>query len=66
MSEYLPVFVEPVICLGLDVQRVAEVRWPGRRHPELLGLSDQQVVDQLLVLSLVVLLHDAEAANWRA
>jgi hypothetical protein len=31
-----------------------------------LGLVDQQIVDELLVLALVVFLHDTEAANRRA
>jgi hypothetical protein len=62
----LPVFVEPVVGLSLDVERIAEVGRARRGNPELLGLVDQQIVDELLVLALVVFLHDTEAANRRA
>ena len=62
----LPVLVEPVVGLGLDIERIAEVGGTRRGDPELLSLVDQQVVSELLVLALVVFLHDTEAANRRA
>lgn len=57
---YLPVFVKPVVDLGLNVKRVAEVGWAGRGHPEHGPVGSQDVVGQLLVFPVVVLLHDAE------
>lgn len=59
----LPVFIEPVVGLSLDVERIAEIGRARRGNPELLGISDQQIVDKLLVFALVVFLHDTEAAN---
>ena len=57
---YLPVLVEPVIGLCLGVKRVAEVAGAGRSHPVVGAVRQQEVVDKLLVATLVVLLHDAE------
>ena len=57
---YLPVLVEPVVSLGLGVERVAEVAGARGSHPVVGAVRQQEVVDKLLVATLVVLLHDAE------
>jgi hypothetical protein len=57
------VLVEPVVELGLGVERIAEVGGTGRGHPEHVAVRAEQVVGKLLVLALVVLLHDAEVAT---
>jgi hypothetical protein len=49
------VLVEPVIGLGLGIKRVTEVGWSGRGDPVGWSLGTQEVVDQLLVLSVGVL-----------
>ena len=59
----LPVLVEPVVSLGLGVERVAEVGGAGRGDPVHWAVIQLEVVNQLLVPSLVVLLHDAEVTN---
>ena len=58
----LPVLIEPVVNLGLSVEGVAEVGRPGGGNPELLLVGAEDVVDQLLVLSLVVVLNNAEVS----
>lgn len=60
---HLPVLIEPVVDLGLGVNGVTEVGGSGGGDPELLLVSAEEVVDQLLVLSLVVLLDDAELSG---
>ena len=62
----LPVLIEPVVNLGLDIKRIAEVGGTGRGNPVHGAVSGQKVVSQLLVLSLVVLLHDAEVTDGLA
>jgi len=61
----LPVLVEPVVGLGLGVERVAEVGGAGGGHPVHGAVVKLEVVDELLVTALVVLLHDAEVSGWR-
>lgn len=56
------VFVEPVVNLGLGVNGVSEVGRSRRSNPEFLLISAEHVVDQLLVLSIVVLLDDTEVS----
>lgn len=58
----LPVFIEPVIDLGFGIKRIAEIGWSGGGHPELWLLVYEQVIDQLLILSLVVVLNDTEVS----
>lgn len=58
----LPVLIEPVVDLGLGVEGIAEVGGSGGGNPELLLVSAEHVVDQLLVLSLVVVLDNAEVS----
>lgn len=60
----LPVFVKPVVDLSLDVKRVTEVGWARRSHPEFVGVRAVKVTLELLVLSLVVILHDSEVTDW--
>ena len=55
-----PVFVEPVISLGLGVKRVAEVAGTRRGHPVRRPISAKLVVNQFLVLAIIVLLQNAE------
>ena len=62
----LPVLIEPVVDLGLGVKRVAKVGGSGGGNPEFVLIIAEQVVDQLLVLSLVVLLDDAEVSEGLA
>ena len=64
--EYLPVLIEPVIGLGLGVKGVTEVGWTGAGNPVHGATVHLEVVGQLLVSTLVVLLHDAKVTNWSA
>jgi len=66
LSRILPVLVEPVVNLGLGVEGVTEVGGSGGGNPEFVLIIAEQVVNQLLVLSLVVLLDDAEVSGSRA
>lgn len=59
----LPVLVKPVISLGLHIEWVSEVRWTGGSNPESVSVLEGESVDQLLVLSLVVVLHDSEVSH---
>ena len=59
----LPVLVEPVVGLGLGVKRVAEVGGAGGGDPVHWAVVELEVVDKLLVATLVVLLHDAEVSG---
>ena len=59
----LPVLIEPVVGLSLGIERVSEVGGTGRGHPVHWAVIELEVVDQLLVPSLVVLLHNAEVTN---
>jgi len=59
----LPVFIEPVVDLGLDVQWVSEVRGAGRSDPVHISISSQQVVGQFFVSALVVLLTQSKVAS---
>ena len=59
----LPVFVEPVVNLGLGIKRVAEVGGSGGGNPEFVFIIAEHVVNQLLVLSLVVVLDDTEVSD---
>ena len=61
-ERYLPVLIEPVIGLGLGIKRVAEVRGTRGSDPVLGRIVQQEVVDKLLVSTLVVLLHNAEVS----
>ena len=63
MSQHLPVLVKPVVGLGLDVEWVSEVGWTGRSHPESVFVFNCKSIHQLLVLSLVVVLHDSEVPH---
>lgn len=65
-SLVLPVLIEPVVDLGLGVKRVAKVGGSGGGNPEFVLISAEHVVDQLLVLSLVVVLDDAEVSEGLA
>ena len=62
----LPVLIEPVVDLSLGVKRVAKVGGSGGSNPEFVLISAEHVVDQLLVLSLVVVLDDAEVSEGGA
>ena len=62
----LPVLIEPVINLGLGVDGISEVRGARGGDPELVLISAEHVVDQLLVLSLVVFLNDTEVSSGTA
>ena len=59
----LPVLIEPVVYLGLGVEGVSEVGWSGGSNPEFVLISDEHVVSQLLVLSLVVVLDNTEVSE---
>jgi hypothetical protein len=54
------VLIEPVVDLGPRVEGVSEVGRSWWGDPELVFLVDLEVVDELLVLSLIVLLDDSE------
>jgi hypothetical protein len=66
IDRILPVLVEPVVNLGLGVEGISEVGWAGRGNPEFVLIIAEQVVYQLLVLSLVVLLDDTEVSECGA
>jgi hypothetical protein len=59
----LPVFIKPIVYFGFSVERVAEVGGTGRCDPELLLFSAQQVVNEFLILSLIVLLDNPEVSQ---
>lgn len=63
MTRDLPVLIEPVVDLGLGVERISEVGGSRRGNPEFVLIIAKQVVDELLVLSLVVFLDDTEVAE---
>ena len=63
---HLPVLIEPVVSLGLGIERVAEVGWARAGDPVHGTIVYEEVVRQLLVPALVVLLHNAKVANWGA
>ena len=56
------VFIEPVVSLGLDIEGIAKVGGSRRSHPVHISVSGQDIVGQLLVLSIVVVLHDTEVS----
>lgn len=60
------VFVEPVIGLGLGIERVSEVGGSGGGNPVGWPLSAQKVVDKFLILSIVVLLDNTETSRLSA
>ena len=63
---YVPVLIEPVVSLGLGIERVSEVGWARAGHPVHGTIVQQEVVDQLFVPALIVLLHNAKVANGSA
>ena len=63
---FLPVLIEPVVDLGLGVKRISKVGRSGGGNPEFVFIIAEHVVDQLLVLSLVVVLDDAEVSEGLA
>jgi hypothetical protein len=65
-KQFLPVLIEPVVDLCLGVNGVTEVRGSGRSNPEFLLISAEHVVNQLLILSLVIFLNDAEVSECGA
>jgi len=60
---FLPVLIEPVVDLGLGVNGVTEVGGSGGSNPEFLLVGAEHVVNQLLILSLVIFLNDAEVSE---
>lgn len=59
------VFVEPVVNLGLGVNRIAEVRWSGWGHPVGWSFGTEDVIYQFFILSFVIFLNDSEVSDWR-
>ena len=57
------VLVEPVVWLGLGVQGVPEVRWPRRGHPVHWSVCAKHVVDELLALSVSVVLQNTKVSG---
>lgn len=57
------VLVEPVISLGLGVKWVSKVGWSGGGDPVSWSLGTEEVVDKLLVLSIIVFLEDSETSR---
>lgn len=60
------VLIEPVISLGLGVKGVSEVGWSGGSDPVSWSLRTEEVVNKLLVLSIVVFLNDSETSRLSA
>jgi len=58
-----PVFVEPVVDLGLGVERIAEVG--GSRWSDPVGWSfgTEDVIDKFFILSLVIFLNNSEVSD---
>jgi len=54
------VLIEPVVGLGLGVNGVTKVAGSARGNPVVGAVGDKQVVDQLFVLSVVVVLENTE------
>ena len=65
-NKSLPVLIEPVVNLGLSVEGITEVGRSGGGNPELWLISAENVVNQLLILSLVIFLDDAEVSEGGA
>ena len=57
------VLIEPIVGFGLRVEGIAEVGWTRARHPVHGAVVQQEVVDKLLVSSLIVLLHDSKVSD---
>ena len=60
---YLPVLIEPVINLGLDIERISKVRWSGRSNPMHISISGQKIVCQFFVSSLGVLFTNSKVTS---
>ena len=56
------VFIEPVVCLCLGIEGVTEVGWSGRSNPVHWLVCAEYVVDELLALSISVILQDAKVS----
>jgi hypothetical protein len=61
--KYLPVLIEPVIDLSLDIKWVTEVGGSGRGNPVHVTVGGQDVVSQLLASSFVVFLDNTEVTS---
>ena len=59
-ARHLPVLIEPVVSLGLGIERITKVARARRCNPVHGAVRQEEVVRELLVAALVVLLHDAE------
>lgn len=57
------VFIEPVIWLGLGIEWVTKVGWPGGSNPVHWLVSAKNVVDELLALSISVILQNSEVSG---
>ena len=57
------VLIEPVVDLGLGVDGITEVARSAGGHPVVRTVGNKKVVGQLLVLSVVVILQDAEVSG---
>lgn len=55
------VFIEPVVCLGLSVEGVAEVRWSWGSQPVGWSLGYQKIIYEFLILPLCIVLENTEA-----
>ena len=60
------VLIEPVISLGLGVEGISKVGWSGGGDPVSWSLGTEEVVNKLLVLSIVVFLNDSETSGLSA
>ena len=60
MVYYLPVLIEPVVDLGLNIKWVTEVGGSGGGNPVHVAVSGEDVVSQLLLSTFVVLLENSE------
>ena len=60
------VLIEPVISLGLGIEGVSKVGWSGGGNPVSWSLGTEEVVNKLLVLSIVVFLNDSETSGLSA
>mmetsp|Transcript_24605 Transcript_24605/g.38213 ORF Transcript_24605/g.38213 Transcript_24605/m.38213 type:complete len:206 (-) Transcript_24605:145-762(-) len=57
------VLIEPVVDLGLGVERISEVGGSGGGNPVHGSVRGQEVISQFLILPLVILLDDTEVPH---
>lgn len=57
------IFVEPVVCLGPNLEWVTEVGWSGWSEPVSWSLSAKDIINQFLILSFSIILKNSKV-SW--